>query len=108
MIELSVCVSHVPVVCDDGGCVGGNVGGCLSPSLMSTLSLAALFCLLVGGPRSRGPGWLATAPCAQVQRRRHHTRCTGFSGMYSLATLTSNTAHENQNRSVGTGDVVHA
>ena len=26
MIELCVCVSHVPLVCDDGGSVGGDVG----------------------------------------------------------------------------------
>ena len=51
---------------------------------------------------------LLSAPLWGVERRWHRARCTGFFDMYSLVTMTSDTAHENKNRSLETGDVVHA
>ena len=39
MIELCVCVSHVPVVCEDGGCVGSDVGEVRSPSWLAEYSV---------------------------------------------------------------------
>ena len=76
VMVLCVRVLHVPVVCDDGGCVGGDVGW-LSPSWLrgtcgtSTLSIAAPFCLPVGGPWSRWTGEVAygTVCWGPTQRR---------------------------------------
>ena len=39
-----------------------------------TPSFAAPLYLLVGGSRSRGLGWLATAPCARVADTAHDDR----------------------------------
>ena len=104
MIELCVCVSHVLVACDDGGCVGGDVGECgHSPSWLRGVPVMPVPSR-IRFPRTRVVGY-GTVCWGRTQRRWHRARCTGFSDMYSLVTLTSNTAHENKNTSVGTGDV---
>ena len=55
------CVSRVPVVCDDGRCVGDE-DGCVVTLMAEKVPTL----LLVGGPWSRGAGYLASAPCAGV------------------------------------------
>ena len=69
-----------------------------SPSL---LSLAAPFC--PWGSRFRGLGWLAAAPCGGVlSNDADTTHNRQRFDMYSVVIVTSNTAPENKNRSVGT------
>ena len=76
----------------------------------ASLSLAAPFFLPVGAPVRVDPG---VAGYGTVCRESYPTTLTPrtvykFFHMYHLATRTSDTAHENKNRSVGTRDVVHA